>query len=108
MNTTIHLPPPSHLEFASPSSETLIAENTAAAAASAVGSLVRALAADRSPAPAPAPAPVPTLRAGGPPVDEVLRTLLRPLVKEWLDSQLPDLVERQVRGEVRRIVSQAA
>ena len=106
MNTTIHLPPPSHLEFASPSSETLIAENTAAAAASAVGSLVRALAADRSPAPA--PAPVPTLCAGGPPVDEVLRALLRPLVKEWLDSQLPDLVERQVRGEVRRIVSQAA
>lgn len=92
-----------------PSNETLMAENTAAAAASAVGSLVRALAAEqRPPVLASAPAPAPSLRAGGPPVDQVLRDLLRPLVKDWLDHQLPDLVERLVRAEVRRIVGGAA
>lgn len=99
MNTTVQIAPLPRTEFRSPSDDTLIEENTATAAANAVGSLVRALAAERP--------STPSLRPGGPPVDEVLRVLLRPLIQEWLDGHLPDLVERQVRAEVRRIVSRA-
>jgi len=91
------------------SNETLVAENTAAAAANAVGSLVRALAGEQPSTPAsttPASG-TPALRAGGPPVDQILRDLLRPLVKGWMDQMLPDLVERMVRAEVRRIVGNA-
>lgn len=77
--------------------DSLVAEEAAAAAASAVGSLVRTLTADRSPA----------LHAGGPTVEEVVRELLRPLVKEWLDAHLPGLVERVVRAEIERVVGRA-
>jgi len=99
MNTTAQIAPPPRTEFRFPSDEALIAENTATAAANAVGSLVRALAAERPSAP--------SLRPGGPPVDEVLRVMLRPMIQEWLDHHLPNLVKRQVRMEVRRIVSRA-
>ena len=78
-------------------SDGLVAEEAAAAAASAVGSLVRTLTADRSPA----------LHAGGPTVEEIVRELLRPIVKDWLDAQLPGLVERVVRGEIERVVGRA-
>jgi cell pole-organizing protein PopZ len=90
---------------AAQSNETLLAENTAAAAASAVGSLVRALAGEQQPS-GTAPA-THALRAGGPPVDQIVRDLLRPQVKGWMDQLLPDLVERLVRAEVRRIVGNA-
>lgn len=90
-------PAPSN-PMAAAQNDGLVAEEAAAAAASAVGSLVRTLTADRSPA----------LHAGGPTVEEVVRELLRPLVKEWLDAQLPGLVERVVRSEIERVVGRAA
>jgi hypothetical protein len=33
----------------------------------------------------------------------VVRELLRPLLKQWLDTNLPTIVETQVRAEVERI-----
>jgi len=33
--------------------------------------------------------------------------LLRPILKEWLDTNLPDMVERIVREEVERIADRA-
>ena len=43
----------------------------------------------------------------GPTVDELARTLLRPMLKEWLDANLPAIVEAQVRKEVERIARSA-
>ena len=37
-------------------------------------------------------------------VDDLLQELLRPMLKEWLDSRLPGLVEAVVREEIERIV----
>jgi len=37
-------------------------------------------------------------------IEELVRDMLRPLLKEWLDSNLPSLVERVVRDEVDRLV----
>jgi uncharacterized protein len=37
-------------------------------------------------------------------IEDLVREMLRPLLKEWLDSNLPHLVERVVQEEVGRIV----
>ncbi|HEV2545828.1 MAG TPA: DUF2497 domain-containing protein [Stellaceae bacterium] len=34
---------------------------------------------------------------------EVVRELLRPMLKDWLDANLPPLVERLVQEEIRRV-----
>jgi cell pole-organizing protein PopZ len=37
-------------------------------------------------------------------IEDMVREMLRPLLKEWLDSNLPHLVERVVQDEVGRLV----
>ncbi len=38
-----------------------------------------------------------------PMLERVMRDLLRPMLKTWLDDNLPGLVERLVRGEIERV-----
>jgi len=38
-------------------------------------------------------------------VEGLVAQLLRPMLKEWLDANLPNIVQRQVEKEVRRITS---
>lgn len=73
---------------------TLLAPETAAAATTAVGNLMRTLATER------------TLQVhrDGPTIEDIVREELRPLLKQWLDANLPDLVERLVRSEIERVV----
>jgi len=40
-------------------------------------------------------------------LEELVRELLRPLLKEWLDTNLPPLVERVVQEEIRRMAREA-
>lgn len=40
-------------------------------------------------------------------LEEMVRELLRPHMKEWLDANLPRLVERLVRDEIGRLVREA-
>jgi cell pole-organizing protein PopZ len=75
----------------------LVAPETAAAAASSVGSLMRTLAAGRAT----------QVYSGGPTLEDIVRAELRPLLKEWLDTNLPPLVERLVRAEIERVVGRA-
>ena len=75
----------------------LMSPETAAAAASSVGSLLRAIASDRAL----------QVRSGGPSIEDLVRQALRPLLKEWLDAHLPGLVERLVRSEIERVVGRA-
>jgi hypothetical protein len=72
----------------------LVAPETAAAAASSVDSLVRTLAAGRAT----------QVYTGGPTLEDMVRSELRPLLKEWLDAYLPPMVERLVRTEIERVV----
>ena len=37
-------------------------------------------------------------------VEELVRDELRPMLKTWLDTYLPPLVERLVRAEIERVV----
>ena len=36
-------------------------------------------------------------------IDETIRTMLRPMLQEWLDDNLPYMVERLVREEIERV-----
>lgn len=75
----------------------LIAPAAAAAAAASVGSLLRAVSSERG-------APV---YRGGPSIEDLVREELRPVLKDWLDTHLPPLVERLVRAEIDRVVNRA-
>ena len=72
----------------------LVAPEAAAAAAFSVGSLVRTLAAGRAT----------QVYTGGPTLEDIVRSELRPLMKEWLDANLPPMVERLVRAEIEKVV----
>ncbi len=37
-------------------------------------------------------------------VEDLMREMLRPMLKAWLDDNLPSLVERLVRAEIERVV----
>lgn len=75
----------------------LVDPSAAAAAASSVGSLMRTLAAERSAA----------AWRGGPTLEDLVRDEMRPLLKSWLDTHLPPLVERLVRAEIERVVGRS-
>jgi cell pole-organizing protein PopZ len=91
------LPPQADLmEQPAPSSD-LVAPAAAAAAASSVDSLIRTLAAGRAT----------QVYSGGPTLEDIVRAELRPLLKEWLDVNLPPIVERLVRAEIERVVGRS-
>jgi cell pole-organizing protein PopZ len=73
----------------------LVAPEAAAAAAQSVGSLMRTLAAERATA----------VHRGGPTIEDLVREEVRPLLKDWLDTHLPPMVERLVRAEIERVVN---
>ncbi len=75
--------------------DALIAPETEAAVASTMGGLLRTLG-DHVP-----------VHRGGPTIEDIVREEMRPLLKQWLDTHLQPLVERQVRAEIERIVGRA-
>lgn len=76
----------------------LASPETTAAAAGAVSNLVRALTSDRNA----------QVHSGGPTIADLVREEMRPMIKSWLDNNLPPLVERLVRAEIERVISRAA
>lgn len=44
---------------------------------------------------------------GGNTLEALVRELLRPMLKDWLDAHLPDLVEQLVSREIARITGKA-
>lgn len=84
----VYAPPPAAPVFDRDEvADKLVGETAASAAASAFGSLSSALL---------MPKDARTL-------EDVVRELLRPLLKEWLDQNLPRIVETKVEEEVQRI-----
>jgi cell pole-organizing protein PopZ len=43
------------------------------------------------------------VRSGETSLEELTRQLLRPMLAEWLDENLPDMVEELVKAEISRI-----
>jgi cell pole-organizing protein PopZ len=67
--------------------EGLVGDPAAAAAAAAFGALSSSI----------------LMPKDGRTLEDVVRELLRPLLKQWLDANLPGIVEAQVKAEVERI-----
>jgi len=44
---------------------------------------------------------------GGRTVEQLAAELMRPILKEWLDQNLPSMVERLVRAEIKRLAEQS-
>ena len=81
-----------------PAYDSLVGDSAAASAASAFAGFASSIR---------KPDPIETTGGSGPTVDELARSLLRPMLKEWLDANLPAIVEAQVRKEVERIARNA-
>jgi len=80
-----------------PAGSSLVAPAAAAAAANSVSELVRTLAESRQSA----------THRQGPTIEDLVREEIRPVLKAWLDTHLPPLVERLVRTEIERVVGRA-
>ncbi|WGM31225.1 DUF2497 domain-containing protein [Brevundimonas sp. NIBR11] len=80
------------------SEEAIVGASAAAASASAFAGLSAAFAKPAEPTPT---------GGTGPTIDDLARSLLRPMLKDWLDANLPGIVEAAVRKEVERIARTA-
>ncbi len=43
------------------------------------------------------------VQEGGVTVEDMVREMLKPMLQEWLDAHLPDIVERLVRQEIEHL-----
>jgi len=94
------MPQPS-VEPPAPVDSGLIGGGVASSAASAFSRLNQAM---QESVPVPAAAdPGPVVGNNGKTVEELVKETLRPLLKEWLDQNLPQLVERYVEREIVRL-----
>jgi cell pole-organizing protein PopZ len=69
-----------------PSGEALLSAETNAAVTAAFGSLASTM-----------------LSENARTIEDLVREMLRPMLKAWLDDNLPGLVERMVRAEIERV-----
>lgn len=70
--------------------EKIVSEPALQAGAAAFGELARSVRPERLP-------------GGGTTVEELATELMRPMLREWLDENLSDMVERLVRREIERM-----
>jgi cell pole-organizing protein PopZ len=82
---------------AAPAAEELVSEASADAARQSLEALTAAV------APAVAAATVAAPTVAGRTMEDVVLDALRPMLKEWLDANLPALVEAMVAKEISRI-----
>ncbi len=75
----------------------LVSDAASNAAASSIGALIRSISSDRQ------------IAVGRPglTLEDLVREELRPLLKSWLDTNLPALVERIVRAEIQRVIERS-
>jgi cell pole-organizing protein PopZ len=79
--------------------EVLVGDGVAGVASSAFARLNQAVQ-DSVPAPA-AANPGPSV--GGQTIEDLVKEMLRPMLKDWLDNNLPPMVERYVEREIARL-----
>jgi uncharacterized protein len=79
----------------------LVGPAVAGAATSAFARLNQAVQ-DSVPPPI-APDPGPAMSGNGKTVEDLVKEMLRPMLKEWLDRNLPPMVERYVEREIVRL-----
>ncbi len=96
-------PAPAPAPEPAPTYDALVGESAAASAASAFASLAASF---KKPEPAPAPSSDLPFVSGNT-VEAMVGEMLRPLLKQWLDANLPGIVQDAVQKEVERIARSA-
>lgn len=84
-----------------PAAETLVGAGVAGVASSAFARLNQAVQ-DSVPPPA-ASNPGPSVGGSGQTIEDLVKEMLRPMLKDWLDTNLPPMVERYVEREIARL-----
>jgi len=84
----------------SPADRSLVEPGTAGLTASAFDRLSQAV---QESVPQPASDPGPSVGPNGRNLEDIVKELLRPMLKEWLDKNLPTMVERFVEREIVRL-----
>jgi cell pole-organizing protein PopZ len=74
--------------------ESLVSETARNDIASSVGSLVQSISQERAV----------SVSRGGLTIEDIVREEIKPVLKAWLDTHLPSLVERIVRAEIGRVI----
>ena len=95
-------PAPAHAP--APAYDALVGESASASAASAFAGFAATL---KKPAPAPVAAGGDLSFLSGSTVEGMVAQMLRPMIKDWLDANLPGIVETAVKAEVERIARSA-
>jgi uncharacterized protein len=95
---TTDMPPPSGEV---PTDSSLVGAGVAGVASSAFARLNQAVR-DSVPVPA-AEESGPALGNGGKTIEDLVKEMLQPMLKEWLDKNLPPMVERYVEREISRL-----
>lgn len=90
-------PEPLKVEPAKPENGRIISEAAAAAAKASLAELAKE-------APQVKVGPVPPEAKA---VEDMTREMMKPLLKSWLDSNLPEIIERVVRDEIARLAREA-
>ncbi len=83
------------------SDQSLVGSNVIGAASSAFDRLNQAV--QESEPPPAASNPGPAMGAGGKTIEDMVKEMLRPMLKDWLDRNLPPMVERIVEREIVRL-----
>ena len=89
--------PPEGEAAAGAEAEELVSTVAAAASAEAFSGLAKAVEQDETAA---RRLPV---SEGGETIEDMVRAMLKPMLSEWLDAHLPDIVERLVEEEIQRL-----
>ncbi len=77
--------------------EGLVGDQAVSEIANSVGALVRSVSAERSA----------SVGRAGITIEDIVREEVKPVLKAWLDTHLPSLVERVVRAEINRVMDRA-
>jgi cell pole-organizing protein PopZ len=98
--TPVNTPPQSPAQPQSGQSG-LVSGQTANAATAAFDRLAQAALQQQSPPPAAPKTPSPTI--GGRALEDMVAEMLKPMLQQWLDSNLPSIVERLVQQEIQKM-----
>jgi cell pole-organizing protein PopZ len=79
----------------------LVSGQTANAATAAFDRLAQAALQQQPPAPTAPKAPSPTI--GGRALEDMVAEMLKPMLQQWLDTNLPSIVERLVQQEIQKM-----
>ncbi len=80
---------------AAPTDSALLDDKLTSALSSSIGSAVRGAATERST----------SVGRAGITLEDIVREEMKPVLKAWLEANLPEMVERVVRAEIERVVA---